>query len=66
MSAVARELVAAINALPDDDRAAVLAELSAQAPETDDHLSDETLTALADELFQVYDAEEAADATPAR
>jgi hypothetical protein len=63
MTTAARQLLAAFDTLPDDDREAVVAELLNRHPVGAGDLSDAARVELADELFQAYDAEEAADAT---
>lgn len=63
MSAAAQTLLAAFDALPDADREVVVNELLSRHPVGAGELPDVTLLEMADELFQVYDAEEAGGAT---
>lgn len=65
MSAAAKELLAAINALPDADREEVVAELLTRHQAGVGDLPDAAFEELAEELFLTYDAAEADDATPA-
>lgn len=62
MSQTARQLLTAIEALPDAEREAVVAELLTRHPVGAGDLPEVALVELADELFRSYDAEEAADA----
>jgi hypothetical protein len=65
MSQTARQLLNAIEALPDAEREAVVAELLTRHPVGAGDLPDAALVELADELFRSYDTEESADATRA-
>lgn len=65
MSAAAKELLAAFDALPDIDREAVVAELLTRHPVGAGDLPDAAFEELAEELFLTYDAAEADDAAPA-
>jgi hypothetical protein len=66
MSTAAKRLLAAFDALPDDDREAVVAELLSRQPAGAGELPDTALVEMADELFRSYDAKEAGNATPPR
>ena len=57
MTANARELIAAFDALPPSERQQVAAEILRRSAATND-LSEAGLDELADELFRGYDAEE--------
>lgn len=58
MSAAAKQLLAAFDALPADEREAVAAELLTRHPVGAGELHDKTLVEMADELFRTYDYEE--------
>jgi hypothetical protein len=66
MSAAARELLTAFDALPDPDREAVFHALLARQPFGEGALPEAAFTELAEELFLTYDAAEAADAAAPR
>lgn len=66
MTAAARQLLTAFDALPGDDRDAVLGELLLRRPVGGGDLPAAALDELADELFRSYDAAEAVDAAPPR
>jgi hypothetical protein len=66
MSTGAQQILAAFDALPDDEREAVLAELLTRRPIGTGELPEQALVELAEELFLSYDAAEAADATRPR
>lgn len=66
MTVAARELLTAFDALPADERDAVIEALLLRRPVGAGDLPDAAFEQLADELFQSYDAAEAADAAPAR
>jgi hypothetical protein len=63
MSTGAQQILAAFDALPDDERDTVLAELLTRRPIGAGELPDQALVEMAEELFLSYDAAEAADAT---
>lgn len=63
ISQIARQLLTAIEALPDAEREPVVAEHLTRHPVGAGALPEAALVELADELFRSYDAEEAADAT---
>jgi hypothetical protein len=65
MTAAARNLLAAFEALPPDDQLELAAEILRRAPAYGE-LPDAALDAAADELFLGYDAEEAAGAAMGR
>ncbi len=56
----AKQLLVAFEALPETERVAVIAELLTRHPVGVGDLPDAALVELTDELFRVYDAEEAA------
>ena len=60
----AQQLLTAFDALPVSEQDVVVTELLARRPVGVGDLPDATFDELADELFQSYDAEETADATP--
>lgn len=66
MSAAAKELLIAFNALPDPDQVAVVGELFLRRPIGEGDLPTAALENSAEELFLSYDAEEAADAATGR
>ena len=66
MSTAAQQLLAAFDALPPDERDAVVAELLIRHSVGAGELPDAALVELAEERFLAYDAEEAADSTPPR
>jgi hypothetical protein len=66
MSTAAQRLLAAFDALPADERDAVVAELLIRHPVGAGELPDAALVELAKERFLAYDAEEAADGTSPR
>ena len=59
MSAAARELLIAFDALPEPDRDAVISELLLRYPTGTGGLPDAAFEELAEELFQTYDAVDA-------
>lgn len=63
MTATARNLLAAFDALPPDEQQQVAAEILRRTAATGD-LPEAALDELAAELFRGYDAEEAAHADP--
>ena len=65
MSTSATQLLTAFDALPDGDKDDVVVALLTRRPVGGDALTDDDLTALADDLFQQMDADEGADGTPA-
>lgn len=64
MTANAREVLQAFQALPPEEQRQVMIEILRNGPDQDE-LSESELNQLADELFCRYDAEEAARAHPA-
>ena len=60
MSAAARQLLIAFDALPEPDRAAVISDLLERYPTGTGELPDAAFEEMAEELFLSYDAEEAA------
>lgn len=60
MTTAARHLLTAFDALPDIDRDAILGELLLRHPVGGGDLPTEAFDELADELFESYDAAEAA------
>lgn len=65
MTATAREIVSAFDALPAAEGDAVLAELLLRRPAGDKDIPVEAFEELAEDLFLSYDAAEGADAAPA-
>ena len=63
MPTAVQQLLAAFDALPDEDREVVVIELLTRHPVGAGELPDGAFVELADELFRAYDADEAADAT---
>ncbi len=66
MTVAAQELLTAFDALPAYERDAVIDALIRRHPAGAGDLPDAAFEQLADELFQSYDAAEAADAAPTR
>ena len=66
MTTTARELVNAVDALPDPDREAVIAELLLRRPPGAGDLPDAAFEELAADVFRIYDDAEAADAARPR
>lgn len=66
MSVAAHEILTAFDALPDQDRDAVLEALLLRRPVGEGELPEAALTEMAEELFLTYDAAEAADAAAPR
>ena len=66
MSIVALQVIAAFDALPDAERDAVAGGLLARDPSGTGEISDDSLIALADEVFLMLDAAEAEDAATPR
>jgi len=65
MSSAARQVLAAFDSLPDNDREGLITELLIRCPIGAGALPDAALVEMGDELFRAYDAAEADDAAAA-
>jgi hypothetical protein len=66
MSAAARKILTAFDALPDRDREDVMAALLLRRPLGEGAIPDAGFTEIAEQLFLTYDAAEDADAAASR